>query len=554
MDQDKTTKISEAIEWVLTKCTQLHRIELHDVTYVGRTSMFSHLFDAAVLNADEDYEDLMYYLEHYRTFHSLGKQFEFGPPVVNFASSGVYFQVIEVPTEKAIVSLFNEMLSDGDGRLRPRRCRDRVEEYVHFSTVVSNMMTYFSMDGQPETRQMFQELAKNAILAGTDWILDQYEGELSVPLTMKIGSTEWVDKMFSQGGPINESAVFSYLAKDVYATGVSYYFGRNDGKYSKEFLAHADDLAEKNGFDLVDGYYQEKPITMPDNIKEIGEAILSEKHDLQTGEYGYQIIPIVTVRERLASANIVMNKTQIENQLLGRGGDWREALINNGFKLEITRHSSRSFQDYDTNGEHIFDALAKIRQLSDGSDDNATVEFASGFPVAADGVILDNSMNRLIYLSMIGDRTAVRANWSQLMEYNRFLSFRMNSFKVGGAKHHRMFQTKLPSGLWQIMLVHNNAIPKLLDPLTDTAYIVALGDYSDKMPKGFTDYLNLLLHTPVLREWGKRLWMLGRITGLIDYASSPSGQIGGTAWKIRNSQDNWNDLISTNVAAKDLVF
>ena len=153
------------------------------------------------------------------------------------------------------------------------------------------------------------------------------------------------------------------------------------------------------------------------------------------------------------------------------------------------------------------------------------------------GYVLDNrSYGQLIYLSLVGFRTAVRGVWAALMS-NRWLQVDGRSIHRAAVKYQRI-TTRLPEqGLDHLVLIHPQATLKFMEP-GKPFYV--LSQAKEPPLARFLAMLDKATRTPLLPDWARVLCHQGLERELIQ----PLDASGGThAWKVEADDEAWLDLV-----------
>ena len=530
------------VNWALLPQQQAHRIEKDSATYVWRDGIVEALFAAGKLD-DENYPYLISYLDNGRAKHGLGSQLELMPPDVPFGKRGVYYMIVEMPTEQAIFEAAGKLSALDIAQKSYSKPEEILYHNIAYDEIIRRLYPGVSKNSlDTSILEYIHPLIVPAML-NVGWLYEKNRTHFMRPMKLNRTNHDEMNSRFD-GHRHSQKYFFFYVAYDAY--GGEFHFPEH--YYSDEFREYVAEMAEKYGYVRKDDYYQPKPIELPASIKEMGAEILSSANYLQTSKLGYQCIPLRAIRIALDQRDVVLNQQQIIDQLLGSQGAWRSALILNGFRHRAKEQLRDNYPNLIDVTGYRFDAIVKLRRLG-GDDVDRKVAFAAGFPVMIAGIAVDSSSGDMVFLDMVGSKNAIKANWAALVQNNRYFSFSQVRFKIGSAQNHTFYRQPLPSGLYQMIIINNSGLPKNLDPTVDVGYIIT--NERDNMPEHFFATLDKMLEIPILPEWAEYLWVTGRALDLISYVGNPNKQIGITAWKIRGS-DNWMKLIETAIAAKSI--
>ncbi len=162
------------------------------------------------------------------------------------------------------------------------------------------------------------------------------------------------------------------------------------------------------------------------------------------------------------------------------------------------------------------------------------------------GYVLDNrSYGQLIYLSLVGFRTAVRGVWAALMG-NRWLQVDGRSIHRAQARYQRI-TTRLPEqGLDHLVLIHPQATLKFME-LGKPFYLLS-GTEEPTLAR-FVAMLDKATRTPLLPVWAGVLFQRGLERGLIEPLEVSHGT---HAWKVEADDEAWLDLVRDNLMRRKL--
>jgi hypothetical protein len=519
--------------------------------YVQEDSLINTVFElqTEVQRATpSNYADLMTHIDHKRSANGLGGSFEFLPPVVDFIRRGNYFLIVEVPNYEKVTSCITDDLLKSVTTLNRNRPLEEVAEYS-----ISRLITDRLYPGQIYTG--LDQAAKNEIeahittfMVSHGWEFEKvgYNAYYHRKVEINKENHRVMDTKFD-GQMYAEKSFFSAVAEDAF--GKFYYTDLND--FSDEFTKYVMEMADHYGYvhDQERGCFKARPIELPENIVEIGYKILRNEEYYETSKDNRQCIPLTTVQEQLRQFSIPIRIEQIKEQLLGSQGIWRKPLVECGFVVRAKELTESNYPNYKA-PSYWFDALLKWRKVGTTHTD-LKAEFAMGLPVHVEKFVLEAGSSHLLYISLVGSKNAVTANWAALMQ-DRQVDLLYQYFTVGTAKNHVRLNTYLPSGLVQMILIHNDLLPRNVNPTSEAAYIIA-PENDDSMPSEFLSLLDKITDVPIVPEWAEYLWITGRAIGLINYACTPHKMVGCTLWRI-TGQKKWREIISTSLAAKEIAL
>jgi hypothetical protein len=157
------------------------------------------------------------------------------------------------------------------------------------------------------------------------------------------------------------------------------------------------------------------------------------------------------------------------------------------------------------------------------------------------GYVLDNrSYGQLIYLSLVGFRTAVRGIWAALMG-NRWLEVDGRSIHRAPVKYQRI-TTRLPEqGLDHLVLIHPQATLKFIEP-GKPFYVLC--EAEEPPLARFLAMLDKTTRVPLLLQWAKTLWESGIERELIEAMEASRGTF---AWRVSALDETWLSVIQEGI-------
>jgi len=162
------------------------------------------------------------------------------------------------------------------------------------------------------------------------------------------------------------------------------------------------------------------------------------------------------------------------------------------------------------------------------------------------GYVLDNrSYGQLVYLSLVGFRTAVRGIWAALMG-NRWLEVDGRSIHRAPVKYQRI-TTRLPEqGLDHLVLIHPQATLKFMEP-AKAFYI--LSKTEESALARFVAMLDKATRVPLLPHWAPALCQRGLEGELIEPLVASRGT---HAWKVEANDKAWLELVRDSLVRRKL--
>lgn len=514
-------------------------------TYLWHNGIVNFAFETGRI-LDVDYPNLIAYLDQYRRDHSLGTGKQFNPPDVPYQYSGQYYLMVQDPTQAQVSEVVHELEPQIRSVSQVSSSTPNRWFYASRLTTILNDR-FFGGQADDKSIKLLLDLAEMP-MQSLGWTFDSHSNLYESPLPINRSTRENMIREFNRDS-FGIADFYTVVARDAFD---KYYYCQ-ESAYSDEFKEYVTSMADFFGYERKGNSFKLIPPELPENIEEIGFKILADTSLRKVSKVGHVVIPLDDVfMDALRNHGIRnLNIGFAKSLLFGRQGAWRKALIMSGFGIQVVRQNKHDYSGIDGYGS--FEAFGMFRNAGTYQAD-PKIELATGFPVDLIGIAIDDSMGQLVYLEVVGAENAVGANWAALMQPKRSFSYKSQSFQVGSADNHRKFATTLPSGFVHMILAHKSASPALITTKTNVGYVVS--DEGDNLPQEFFGHLNNLIEVPVLPEWSEYLWVVGRLTRMIEYAGNPNKQHGPTTWKIRTGSDqsNWADIISSAVAAKELAI
>ncbi len=163
------------------------------------------------------------------------------------------------------------------------------------------------------------------------------------------------------------------------------------------------------------------------------------------------------------------------------------------------------------------------------------------------GYVIDaDTDDHIIYLSLVGYRTAVRGVWAALLEHHALEIAGQLFRRAEGAYLHR--SVLLPeTNLEHMLLLHHQAAVAQLEP-NQALYL--LNDSREPPYARFFAMLNRAVAAPMLPSWAEWLWREGEKKELI---TSLIAARGAFAWRVQADDADWLALIQRGVRAGQLA-
>ncbi len=183
--------------------------------------------------------------------------------------------------------------------------------------------------------------------------------------------------------------------------------------------------------------------------------------------------------------------------------------------------------------------IAVCPELIGGVSFGGLRAYCGGYAVDAD------EDDHVIYLALVGYRTAVRGVWAALLEHKPIEIAGQLFRRAEGAYLHRAVQ--LPeSGLENMALLHHQASVNQLEP-NQPFYL--LNDSDEPPYARFFAMLNRAVVAPMLPQWAEWLWRAGCQKELIARLESTRGTF---AWRVHASDELWLEIIQDGIRRSEL--
>ena len=157
----------------------------------------------------------------------------------------------------------------------------------------------------------------------------------------------------------------------------------------------------------------------------------------------------------------------------------------------------------------------------------------------------DSEDDHLIYLGLVGYRTAVRGVWAALLEHKPIEIAGQLFRRPQGDYLYRAVQ--LPeSGLENMALLHHQASVNQLEP--NQAFYL-LNDSDEPPHARFFAMLNRAVVAPMLSHWAEWLWREGRKKKLITRLDAVRGTF---AWRTHAADEAWLEIIQRGIQRDEI--
>lgn len=160
--------------------------------------------------------------------------------------------------------------------------------------------------------------------------------------------------------------------------------------------------------------------------------------------------------------------------------------------------------------------------------------YCAGYAIDAD------NDDHLIYVALVGYRTAVRGVWAAILEHKAIEIAGQVFRRADGAYLHRA--VSLPeTGLEQMVMLHHQAAVPALEP-NQPFYLIS---ESERPPYArFWAMLNRAVAAPMRAEWAEWLWREAHKQDLISMLHATHGTF---AWRVNAEDSVWLSLIQRGI-------
>lgn len=162
----------------------------------------------------------------------------------------------------------------------------------------------------------------------------------------------------------------------------------------------------------------------------------------------------------------------------------------------------------------------------------------NGFEVWCDGLRVSGS--QLVFLSLFGTQTAVRAVWADLVKERRGgIMVGATYARLQDEDRYHTFRSMLAKQWLHTIVLHTDATT-LVSPFRSSFYLVG-----DEPTTQYWPRFNRMCSTPMRLEWRDEVWKIGREKDLIQ----PLGGFGALGGFQVNVGNEWNKAIQEAVLA-----
>ncbi len=294
----------------------------------------------------------------------------------------------------------------------------------------------------------------------------------------------------------------------------------------------------------IDGEYQPVPVEIP---LEAGEAIKERLAALEI--VPTKLGPALLLHDVLAVVKPLANVPKLSEwqaEQLVQTGIVSQVLRQMGFKTTLTWLQPYHFQPLLGDDREHQVILKEVRIQNDAA---RQLKLAQGLPVYAPALVFDGDNDNIVYLEMVGNKQAVRANWAALVSKKvRWIGGQR--VYLDGMKEHVLIRASLPCGWADHILIHKQASLQRMNP--EEPFFL-LDDGRHPIPPLFYPMLNKCLAVTVLEDWAGYLWENGRERNLITLLNDGAGQ-GYAAWQVLPAPDEWQQIIQFGLKAASIAF
>jgi hypothetical protein len=467
-----------------------------------------------------------------------GDEVQLGPPLVPFPQRGTYRQKRR-PLDPRLVLAELEQAGTSSYYARQEIAGRIIWNKVGLA-VHGRHWSQLDPGQQAQIQTQTDEIVENA-----GWQIEVTEAETSYikPLPVNIaGAKERLHQYLSGyvGRPIPLRTVHTQAQLGAY--GRAFYAD----ELAPELETAVSEVLQAIGYhtEPTDGEYRPAPVEIfPEAEKQITERLAAL--DTVMTEFG----PALLLRDVLALVKRIANVGTISEwqaEQLVQTGVVSQALRQQGFKAGLTWCQPYHFQPpMGDDREH----QVILKEVRVQNNSNKKLSLAKGLPVYTPAVVLDRDNDNIIYLEIVGNKQAVRANWAALVG-KKVCWIGGQRIDLDGMKEHVMVRSSLPCGWVDHILIHKQASIREMNP--EEPFFL-LDDGRESISPLFYPMLNKCLAMPVLEEWAVHLWENGRARNLVTLLNDGEGQ-GYAAWRVLPAPDEWQNVIQNGLQEKAICF
>lgn len=466
-----------------------------------------------------------------------GEAVELGPPLVPFADRGSYRKRYPpVPKQLILDELDRAGVSSlaPQREVKPARLEDTAAWTIHNSSLAG------LTPGQRERIAAQVE----AIVAEAGWTADE-ENDLYVsPLAADMEEARERFRRYlerANGEPLPRRTAVNQIQRGAY--GRSFY----EETLPPELQALLEEVLRAGDYQTTpeNEGYRPVPVTIPEAEIPTLEAQLAALEPVTTSfGPGLLMERVVTIAKSLAGAETL---SEWQRERLIREGAVAQTLRRLGYRTTLAWCQAYQFQPRlgDDRAHQVI-----LKEVRVENDPKRKLSLASGLGVYTPVLAIDDETDTLVYLEMVGEKGAVKANWAALAGGGKTHWIKGQRIALGGMKAHVKLQTSLPCGWVDQILIHKQASLKEMSP-QEPFYL--LDDGTKPIPPLFYPMLNKCLAVPILEEWADYLWGQGRARPLIALLDGGKGQ-GYAAWRVLPAPDAWQEVVQEGIAAGEIAF
>lgn len=467
-----------------------------------------------------------------------GDETNLEPPLVPFTKRGQYRKKYPPLDKQLVIAALNDADASRD---RPqKRVAARIVWNQAAWEIYNRSLNALSPEEQKQVATQVDTIAQSA-----GWQIETVQAAIYyvqplLPDIEKARQAMTAVIVEAEGAPINRSRLVFHAQTAAY--GHRFY----EQELVSELEVCLQQLMAKAGYvtQPENGEYQPLPVTLSDNAEEQLRQLLHSIPQRQT-QAGTALL-FHDMKHALQETFDLPTLSDWQTEKLFTADMMGKVLQQSGYQSEL--HWLQPYQ-FVPPLEDAAEQRVILKEVRVKNDCSKKLSLAKGLPVYTPAVVLDSNHNNVIYLEMVGNKQAVRANWAALVG-KKVCWVGGQRIDLDGMKEHVMVRSSLPCGWVDHILIHKQASIREMNP---EAPFFLLDDGRESIPSLFYPMLNKCLAMPVLEDWAMYLWENGRARNLVTLLNDGEGQ-GYAAWQVLPAPDEWQKIIQDGLRRHSIRF
>ncbi|MCP4419915.1 MAG: hypothetical protein GY805_25155, partial [Chloroflexi bacterium] len=374
-----------------------------------------------------------------------GDEVELAPPAVPFPQRGVYRKRYPTVSPNLVLTALEDVSPDQQS---PKKMimAETVWNQAAWE-IYQNSWSNLTQSQQKSLQQQVDAIAQEVnwqqkLLGSTQYYMQPLVANIE-----KAGEAITAVLTEEKGMPIERSLLL--LRIQIAAYGHRFY----DEELTPELEEQLRQLLSEAGYaaQAVDGEYRPLPLKLPDNAKEKIRPFLTtlpqQQTQVGTALLFQDVLQLLQETLNLPTPSQWQAEQLLTTELLG------ELLRQMGYKAE--GHWLQPYQ-FIPSSEDVEAKLVILKEIRVQNDPSKKMTAARGLPVHTPALVLDGDNDNIIYLQMLGNKQAVRANWAALVA-KKACWIGGNRVYLNGMKEHILLKASLPCGWVDHILIHKQA-------------------------------------------------------------------------------------------------